>query len=158
MYDRIKRIFSDSDNIIKRNIKVIATFVISVMLSSFCGYKNSYIWPLATLLSIGILLIIWKKIENKRIYIFLIAILIGTSCFFIHTELVYNRAIEFEGQAPTISGVVDDKTKYDDQNICYNLKVSNIDNKKFIPSFIIRINTKSELNCEYGDKITFSFN
>lgn len=141
---------------LSNNIKVVVAFILGIVINSFLGYKNAYILPISIAIVIVILAIFKKKIKIKSVFAILIAALFGTTCFFVHTSFVYNKAVKYDGQYVQITAVVDDIIKYSDINYCYNLRVKEIEGENFKIPFTLRVTTKDAIDCDYGDKLSFA--
>ena len=128
-------------------------FVFGVMATAFVGFDFFYIPFIVLILVFVVCLVLKKFIPFERLWLLFLAAAVGSLCFCFHAVFVYNPAVEFKSTSQKVVGTVAEKANYTNQSNCYILRVSKIGDRQFFIPFNIKIYTKYEIDCDYGDEI-----
>lgn len=128
-------------------------FVAGLMATAFLGFDFFYIPFIVLILGFVACLALKKFIPFKKLWLLFLAAAVGSLCFCFHAVFVYNPAVEFKSTSQKVVGTVAEMANYEDKSNCYILRVSKIGDRQFFIPFNIKIYTKYEIDCDYGDEI-----
>lgn len=133
--------------------KHLGAFVAGLMATALLGFNFFYIPFIVLIFGFAVCLILKKFIPFKKLWLLFLAAAVGSLCFCFHAVFVYNPAIEFNSTSQRVVGTVAEMANYANKSNCYILRVSKIGDRQFFIPFNIKIYTKYEIDCDYGDEI-----